>query len=146
MLTTPLARLLTCVVVSLALLLAAGEAAQATTAPLTLSAKNRIDFGRVPAGETVYRTVTLTNNGPETAFIGTIGVSAETGAFTLVVESVTCGATLAPQASCSWTIAFTPPWPGKHLGVADAGAQTVAADGSVTYTLTAMVKLLGRGI
>ena len=131
---------------ALAVLAGNGAPAQAATlAPLTLSAKNQINFGRVPVGTTVYRTVTLTNNSTDTAVVGGVGVSAETGAFGLVFETVTCGGTLPSGASCSWTIPFTPPWRGKHVGQTDTSAQTIAADGSVIYTLQARVKLIGWG-
>jgi hypothetical protein len=134
------------VALSLALLDGSSASAQAATSePLTLSAKNHINFGRVQVGTTAYQTVTLTNNSSDTAIVSGAGVSAETGAFGLVFETVTCGGTLPPGASCSWTIAFTPPWRGRHVGQTDTLAATIAGDGSVLYTLQAKVKLIGWG-
>jgi hypothetical protein len=134
------------VALSLALLAGSSAGAQAaTSAPLTLSAKNQINFGRVEVGTTAYQTVTLTNDSSDMAIVSGAGVSAETGAFGLVFETVTCGGTLPPGASCSWTIAFTPPWRGNHVGQTDTLAATIAGDGSVLYTLQAKVKLIGWG-
>ena len=134
------------VALSLALLAGSSATAQGATATsLRLSAKNHISFGRVQVGTTAYQTVTLTNDSSDTAIVSGAGVSAETGAFGLVFETVTCGGTLPPGASCSWTIAFTPPWRGKHVGQTDTVAATIAGDGTVLYTLQAKIKLIGWG-
>ena len=144
--TTSFGRRWILVAISLALLAGSSASAQAATStPLTLSTKDHINFGRVPVGTTAYQTVTLTNNSSDTAIVSGAGVSAETGAFGLVFETVTCGGTLPPGASCSWTIAFTPPWRGKHVGQTDTLAATIAADGSALYTLQAKVRLIGWG-
>jgi FG-GAP-like repeat/Abnormal spindle-like microcephaly-assoc'd, ASPM-SPD-2-Hydin len=109
-----------------------------TLSPTTLS------FGNEAIGTTsVSKTVTVTNTGTALLTIGSIAASVD-----FAVSSTTCGATLAAQAKCMVSVAFTPPALGPFTGTltfVDSGAaspQTVSLKGTgvaqVSWTPTSL--------
>jgi hypothetical protein len=98
----------------------------------TLSAPD-VDFGQIDVGTTVTKTVTVRNSGRVPATIGAVSTSGDFA----IKDAATCTAgTLAPGASCSITLTFTPLADGASTGALtlkyDAnGATAVALSGSV---------------
>jgi outer membrane protein assembly factor BamB len=72
-----------------------------------------LDFGVRTAGVKVTKAVTLRNIGPGPLVVGTFQV---TGSTTFGFDGANCGTTLAPNASCSLKIRFTPPPSGSVSG------------------------------
>jgi len=95
-----------------------------------------VGFGSLNVGNTTTQTVTIQNNGNTALAFTSIGVSGGGGSF--VVQSTSCGASLAAGAQCTVTVAFTPATVGGSAGtlvVADNAAdspQNVALTGSGT--------------
>jgi hypothetical protein len=101
--------------------------------PAQLSATGSLDFGVAVAGQTVDRTMTVTNTGDATA-----GTSAPispsiagAGAAFFSVANTTCGATLAGGAACDVTIRFTPT---TSLGAKSATVAVSATPGNQSST------------
>src|SRR5262249_13185248 len=79
----------------------------AATLPVLGLSPTSVDFGAQPSGTTSDpRTVTLTNTGSATLSISSIAVTGPNSAD--FSRTTTCGATLAPAASCQVTVTFTP--------------------------------------
>ena len=76
------------------------------TAVPTLSAA-QLKFGTVAPGS-YTQSVTLTNTGTGTLAIASIALSGATKALAVYAESNNCGSSLAPGASCTLTVTFTP--------------------------------------
>jgi hypothetical protein len=116
----------------------------ATNATLSTVLGARVLTFTIPAGRTpVTSVVTITNNGPTGSTPVTITAESVTGiANTLFsLTGTTCGATLAPGATCTISITYAtpvapPPPTAPHLGTAavfNNGSNTVA--GSTNLTL-----------
>ena len=122
-------------------LLAFSPAAVASHTPIKISPGTTLNFGAQPVGTTTSRSVTLTNTGSEPVFVSGMCVSSSDGAFEFDFSTDTCvgpelpDGILAPGASCSYTILFTPTHAGRNAGQSD-----IEADGNVTS-----LKLFGRG-
>ena len=127
--------------VAAAALLAFSPGAVASRTPIKISPGTTINFGTQPVGTTTSRSVTLTNTSSEPVHVSGMGVSSSDGAFEFDFSSDTCVAPelpdgiLAPGASCSYTILFTPTHAGRNTGQSD-----IEADGNATF-----LKLSGRG-
>jgi len=99
------------------------------TPAVSLSAAS-LNFVGVPLGSKATENVTVTNTGTAVLSIGNIAI---TGAFTQVH---TCGATLAPQASCVISVSFSPTTTATQTGTltiadnATPNTQTVSLRGS----------------
>jgi alpha-tubulin suppressor-like RCC1 family protein len=95
-----------------------------------------VDFGPVPVGTTsAPRVVTLTNTGDA----GATFLASTSGDFS--IASQTCGGTIAPGASCSFSIVFTPSQAGSRssaLGVLSGASQTVSLAGVGTLAQQAI--------
>jgi len=116
---------------------------QYSSPTITLS-PTTISFGNEAMGTTgVSKTVTVTNTGTASLTIGSIAASVD-----FAVSSTTCGATLAANAKCMVSVAFTPPALGPLTGTltfVDTGAaspQTVSLTGTgvaqVSWTPTSL--------
>lgn len=106
------------------------------TASVTLAPAS-IDFGSTALGQTLSRTVSVSNTGTAAA---TLSAPAITGDFR--IASSTCGTSLASNASCTLSVVFAPTATGIRSGIltlADAAAQhSVAVQGTgIAGTLTA---------
>jgi len=87
-----------------------------SVAPLTLS-PTELNFGSLSAGNTTAaQTVTLTNNGAIPLTISSIQVTG-THSSDFVIQSNTCGPSLAILKSCSVSVTFTPGDVGTRSGV-----------------------------
>lgn len=89
----------------------------AVTGP-ALAAPANLDFGTLTTGNSATRTVTLSN--PGTASTTLNGITSTGAEF--AIQSNTCGASLAPGASCAVNISFAPSTTGVR-----SGALTVAS-------------------
>ena len=109
-----------------------GNGVAAGTPDASLSTHN-IDFGYVPEGTTSSaETITLTNSGNVNLNINNITASTNFGV------SDDCGATLAPQATCTISATFTPPTAGNFSG-------TITVDDNASDSPQA-VSLTGVGV
>ncbi|MFC5380651.1 peroxidase family protein [Aquipuribacter nitratireducens] len=97
--------------------------------PSTLQAPAAVDFGQRRIGQDRVQTVRLRNTGGSTI---TLGARATTGPFS--VAAGTCGATLAPRASCNLSVTFRPVATGPATGVLTVVSDAV--NGTVTVTLS----------
>ena len=107
-------------------------------APVASVNPTSLNFGSVVYGLTsAPQTVVLSNVGAATLNIASILIGgANPAAF--IMGTNTCGATLAPAASCSITLTFTPPGVGPY-----AGSLLIASNDPVNATLT--VPMTGTG-
>jgi Abnormal spindle-like microcephaly-assoc'd, ASPM-SPD-2-Hydin len=102
------------------------------------TAPNPLGFGSVAVGVTSStHTETLTNNGNLTLNIASIAVSAGATQFAITTQS--CAATLAPAASCTVSLTFTPAAPGAQSG-------TLRFTDDATAGSTQDVALTGTGL
>ena len=131
------------VILLLAVLLFFFSAPQVAAASPTV--KIRLDggtnFGSHAVGTTTARTVTITNTGSSTVYVGTIGVSSNDGAFLYDNSGTnTChsgvGPYLEPGESCSYVILFSPQTTGTLTGTTDVGIDNEST----------ILKLRGRGV
>jgi hypothetical protein len=83
----------------------------------TLTASPPLDFGSQPGGTTTAGQVaTLSNTGTVPLTIASIGFTG-TNATDFAASADTCGSTLAPNASCSIIVTFTPAAAGSRSGM-----------------------------
>lgn len=94
-----------------------------------------VDFGDVVVGSSDERTITVTNNGTDTATLRNV---AATGAGFSVIGAPAVGTRVAPGGSFTLRVRFTPQSTGPVLGAA-----TVSNDGAEP---TLIVALSGRGV
>ncbi len=94
-----------------------------------------LDFGVRRAGVKVTQTVTLTNIGPGPLDVGTMHLA---GSTVFRFDGTSCGAKLAPNASCSVSLGFVPPASGSVDGTF-----IVATPNSPNTTVS--IRLRGEG-
>lgn len=89
-----------------------------------------LDYGDINPGESVTRTITLTNKGLSPSFIGE--VSWPTSPFTLVKEGTTCfnNLFLRPNTQCSIVVKFAPATPGRFSSTVSIGSINVSLNGT----------------
>jgi hypothetical protein len=117
-----------------ALLLICAPQASAATSAVKVRLEGGPNFGTQAVTTTTSKTVTITNTGTTAASLGTISVTGQ--GFSLDFDSITCGNSLEPGASCSYDILFTPPSAGNWTGVTDIGINNEST----------IIKLRGRGV
>jgi len=99
--------------VACALVPAANAAAPALKLP------QHLNFGNARTGSSVEHKVTLANRTGRPMRIYGIGVSSETGSFTIGPDNGCTGVTLAPHGSCTYGIVYAPINPGRQIGRSD---------------------------
>jgi hypothetical protein len=103
--------------------------------PLALSPAS-YNFGNVLFGGSATTTVTL-NNPNSSSISGIVATLAGSTGFGMSISGTTCTSTLAANASCTYTIAYTPNAPPISPG-SDSGTLTISgangASGSATFT------------
>jgi hypothetical protein len=106
-------------------------------APVVTFNPTSLSFGQTKGGQKVGTTstpllTTLTNTGTGTLNISKIALGGASPA-TFAISSMSCGSTLAPGASCSIGVTFTPRAKGNVTATLDLtdqlGTQTVALTG-----------------
>jgi hypothetical protein len=99
--------------VACALVPAANAAAPALKVP------QHLNFGNARTGSSIEHNVTLTNRTARPMRIYGIGVSSDTGSFTIGSDNHCTGVTLAPHGSCTYGIIYAPLNPGRQTGRSD---------------------------
>jgi hypothetical protein len=94
-------------------------------APIAAAAGSQLDvprhlnFGNAAVQTSVEYNATLTNRSRDAIHIYGIGVSSETGSFSMGSHNGCTGATLAPHTSCTYGIVYAPVKPGRQVGKSD---------------------------
>jgi uncharacterized repeat protein (TIGR01451 family) len=97
--------------------------------PGALVSPASLDFGTEIVGTTSSaKTVTLTNNGTATLTLGSIAISGDFD------QINTCSATIAPGASCTFSVTFTPSAAGNRAGVLTINSDAPDAPHTVDLT------------
>lgn len=112
---------------------------------VTLSAP-AFDFGNSLAGSSVSKQVVAVTNPSTRTLLLSPAVTGD--ASYSLVGAQSCGATLAPGASCSITVAYAPSVAagnGSHTGTVDLGLKNVPAGTSQTVALTGTSTVLAAG-
>jgi phospholipase C len=127
------------------------------TGTLVSLSPSTLNLGSVKLGSTATGTATLTNKstGTTVSFSGT-SVTGSSGSYTelvtqdYILQSSTCGSTLGPGASCTFTVAFTPTMAGTVSGqlfVYDSEAdspQSIDLTGVGQYSAASPVPLVSQ--
>jgi len=104
--------------------------------PALAAAPPSLDFGAVTVGvPSAPQTVTLGN--PGTASTTLSGITSTSAEF--AIQSSTCGASLAPGASCSFGVSFTPSAGGARTGAVTAASSAPGSPLAVALTGTGAV-------
>jgi sugar lactone lactonase YvrE len=128
----------------------ATASATPTATPTTSMSVTALAFGNVPAGQTVAKTVKVTNTGTHHSLIVSSAVSSDPAHFT-VTGGGTCGAvpiTVAPLTNCTLEVAFAPATLGAHSATltltdnASTSPQHSALSGTGIADMTTSVKSL----
>jgi hypothetical protein len=84
-----------------------------------LAVPRHLNFGNATVHTSVEYNATLTNRSSKAIHIYGIGVSSDTGSFTMGSDNGCTGATLAPHSSCTYGIVYAPVKPGRQTGSSD---------------------------
>jgi hypothetical protein len=84
-----------------------------------LDVPRHLNFGNAAVQTSVEYSATITNRSAHAIHIYGIGVSSETGSFTIGSDNGCTGTTLAPHASCTYGIVYAPVKPGRQVGASD---------------------------
>jgi hypothetical protein len=84
-----------------------------------LGVPRHLSFGNASVQTSVEYNATLTNRSGKAIHIYGIGVSSDTGSFTMGPNNGCTGATLPPHSSCTYGIVYAPVKPGRQTGTSD---------------------------
>jgi hypothetical protein len=112
---------------------AAGAASQLVISPASL------DFTGTPVGTAPTKTVTLTNHGTGTL---TLGQLTPTGSGNYILETDTCGSTLAAGGSCVATVVFNATAMGTYTGVVTITDNALGSPQTIPITGTAVAAVI----
>ena len=109
-----------------------GGAQDGTPRPELVFDPASIVFGNVAVGQTVTSTAKLTNKGAVEATFNSLTLDVGTDAYSM---KHTCGAALAPAASCDITVTFAPKYASSHPGRINA---SITNGGSALLTMSGL--------